>query len=89
MITADSDSETTLDRLPAGAAAQVTALRMQGAERRRMMDLGILPGTILFAEMASPLGDPTAYLVRGALIALRREQARQIEIEPVSQEVSA
>lgn len=52
----------------------------QGTERRRMMDLGIVPGTLIAVEMTSPGGDPTAYRVRGALIALRQEQARCIRI---------
>jgi Fe2+ transport system protein FeoA len=52
----------------------------RGAERRRFMDLGILPGTVVKAEMISPSGDPTAYRVRGAVIGLRREQAALIHI---------
>jgi Fe2+ transport system protein FeoA len=44
------------------------------------MDLGILPGTVVAAEMASPGGDPTAYRIRDALIALREEQAQLINI---------
>ena len=44
------------------------------------MDLGILPGTIIKAEMISPSGDPTAYRIRGALIGLRQEQASLINI---------
>ena len=52
----------------------------QGLERRRFMDLGILPNTIIAAEMTSPSGDPTAYRIRGSLIALRREQASFIQI---------
>ncbi|MCB0153338.1 MAG: ferrous iron transport protein A [Anaerolineae bacterium] len=52
----------------------------RGAERRRFMDLGILPGTVITAEMISPSGDPTAYRVRGAVIGLRREQANLIQI---------
>jgi DtxR family Mn-dependent transcriptional regulator len=55
---------------------------MRGLERRRMMDLGIIPGTEIKVEMASPVGDPTAYRIRGALIALRREQADLIYISP-------
>jgi Fe2+ transport system protein FeoA len=47
-----------------------------------MMDLGILPGTTISAETVSPGGDPTAYRIRGALIALRREQADLIRINP-------
>ena len=52
----------------------------RGAERRRLMDLGIVPGTVIGAELRSPGGDPTAYDIRGALIALRREQAALINI---------
>jgi DtxR family Mn-dependent transcriptional regulator len=54
--------------------------RCRGAERRRMMDLGILPGTIVKAEIVSPSGDPKAYRIRDALIALREEQAQLINI---------
>ncbi len=70
----------TLDMLNPGQTATVTALTCEGPERRRLMDLGILPGTTIAAELTSPLGDPTAYLVRGALVALRREQARHIQV---------
>lgn len=72
--------EMTLDRLAVGSTAVVTALLSSGSNRRRLMDLGILPGTRLYAEFKSPLGDPIAYRVRDALIALRREQAQQIKI---------
>jgi DtxR family Mn-dependent transcriptional regulator len=53
------------------------------AERRRLLDLGIVPGTVIAPEMVSPSGDPTAYRVRGAVIALRREQADLVHIEPM------
>ncbi|OGG43518.1 MAG: hypothetical protein A3F84_29605 [Candidatus Handelsmanbacteria bacterium RIFCSPLOWO2_12_FULL_64_10] len=52
----------------------------RGLERRRLLDLGILPGTVIEAEMRSPGGDPTAYRIRGALFALREEQANHIYI---------
>ncbi len=54
---------------------------IRGAERRRLMDLGILPGTVITAELRSPAGELTAYQVRGALIGLRDEQAALIDIE--------
>lgn len=81
--TAPSESASTpatLADLPVGHVGVVTALHLRGAERRRLLDLGLMPGTVVVAEMRSPLGDPVAYRVRGASIALRREQARQIEI---------
>ncbi len=55
----------------------------QGAERRRFMDLGIVPGTIVTAEFTSPVGDPTAYSIRHSLIGLRKEQADYILVEKV------
>jgi DtxR family transcriptional regulator, Mn-dependent transcriptional regulator len=53
----------------------------QGPQRRRLLDLGVVPGTVIVAELASPSGDPVAYRIRGALVALRRDQARWIEVE--------
>ena len=72
-----------LNTLNPGEKGRVVALspRLRGADRRRMMDLGILPGTMIDVEMTSPSGDPTAYKVRGALIALRKEQAKLIQVE--------
>jgi len=52
-----------------------------GPQRRRLLDLGVVPGTRITAELASPGGDPVAYRIRGALIALRRQQAAWIEID--------
>lgn len=72
-----------LSTLPLGESATVLRLspHCQGAERRRLLDLGILPGTTIRAEMISPSGDPTAYRIRGSLIGLRQEQAALIQIQ--------
>jgi DtxR family Mn-dependent transcriptional regulator len=71
-----------LSALKIGEKGRVISLSpaCRGAERRRFMDLGILPGTIISAEMISPSGDPTAYLIRRSLIGLRKEQADTINI---------
>jgi len=71
----------TLNMLKTGCTATVKGIHSTNAERRRMVDLGILPGTRIENVMSSPLGDPVAYRVRSAVIALRREQAELIEIE--------
>jgi len=52
----------------------------RGQQRRRLMDLGITPGTEISMEMVSAGGDPTAYQIRGATIALRKDQAGLIHI---------
>lgn len=54
----------------------------RGAQRRRLLDLGIVRGARITAEFASAFGDPVAYRIRGALIALRGEQAGWIRIAP-------
>jgi DtxR family Mn-dependent transcriptional regulator len=74
-----------LDALRPGERAVVVevAPAMQGPQRRRLLDLGLLPGTEVTAEFKSPAGDPMAYRIRGALIALRRPQAQAIYIQRV------
>ena len=56
---------------------------VQGFTRRRFLDLGLTPGTIIFPELQNFFGDPRAYRVRGTLIALRKDQAAQIWVKPV------
>ncbi len=73
-----------LSSLDPGQAGRVVALRCEGFNRRRLLDLGITPGTLIECAYPGPLGEPKAYRVRGALIALRPEQGDEIEIEPVS-----
>ena len=71
-----------LSGLKPGRRTYVTGLSLacRGAERRRLLDLGFVPGTIVEIEMISPAGDPTAYRVRGSIVALRREQANLIRV---------
>jgi len=82
-----ADTGETLAALRPGQQGQVMGIspRCRGAERRRMMDLGILPGAVIAAELVSPSGDPTAYRIRGAMIALRREQAQLINIQRMTE----
>lgn len=49
---------------------------------RRLRELGFLPGTRITCELISPAGDPAAYRVRGALIALRRGDADGVTVVP-------
>jgi DtxR family transcriptional regulator, Mn-dependent transcriptional regulator len=53
----------------------------RGIERRRLLDLGVVPGTRVRAELESAGGDPVAYRIRGAMIALRRDQADYIYVQ--------
>ena len=71
-----------LSELRAGQRGRVLGLSpaCRGAERRRLLDLGFVPGTEIEVDLVSPMGDPTAYRVRGAVVALRREQAELIRM---------
>ena len=69
-----------LSDLPVGGEAVVHALAPSctGPERRRLLDLGVVPGTRIRCEFPSPFGSPRSYDIRGALIALRTYQADRI-----------
>jgi DtxR family Mn-dependent transcriptional regulator len=79
-----------LSSLKVGQTATVMDLSpgCRGLERRRLLDLGLVPGTVVTAELQSMGSDPTAYRIRGALIALRRQQADWILIKPLVQELT-
>ncbi len=80
---ADRVSLTQLSALAPGEAAHVVAVSptCRGAQRRRLLDLGIVPGTRIVHELAAPGGDPMAFRIRGALIALRRDHAALIHVD--------
>jgi ferrous iron transport protein A len=71
---------TTLDRLAVGQRAAVTEVSAPEDQRRRLQELGFVPGGVVSAVQESPWGDPVAYAVCGAVIALRRADARQIAV---------
>jgi DtxR family Mn-dependent transcriptional regulator len=87
---ADEPVDTLLD-LAQGEAGRVVDISpaCRGSQRRRLLDLGVVKGTEIAPELVSAGGDPVAYRIRGALIALRREQAEWIRIERVVQTAEA
>ncbi|TCL71629.1 ferrous iron transport protein A [Hydrogenispora ethanolica] len=72
-----------LNRLPIGRTAEVVSVRTEGTTRNRLLDLGLVPSTIVEAIRKSPAGDPVAYRIRGAIIALRAEESRQITVRSI------
>ncbi len=81
-VTADVEAYDHLSELEPGESAKVVQISpaVQGSQRLRLLDLGLVPGTVVTAELENAFHDPVAYLVRGALIALRREQADAIYV---------
>lgn len=64
-----------------GESAFVTEVRAPSAMRRRLLDIGLIPGTKVTCMGRSPAGDPAAYLIRGAVIALRGSDAAGVGLE--------
>lgn len=77
----------TLDTIDSGKKCEVVGISnaIRGQHRRRLMDMGIVPGSVIGVEMKSISGNPTAYRVRGALIALRKNQAKNIYVKTISE----
>lgn len=73
-----SNASQPLNTLPIGQIGTVSELISHDSERRRMLDLGLVKGTQVTALQKSPSGDPVAYFIRGAVIALRTEDASKI-----------
>ncbi|MBU9736044.1 FeoA family protein [Diplocloster agilis] len=61
-----------------GQSAVVAGIINKGAMRRRLFDLGVVAGTKISCRQKSPSGDPAAYEIRGAVIALRTEDSSGI-----------
>lgn len=69
-----------LTHLNEGEEARVTGLIARGTMRRRLLDLGVINGTLIQCVGKNPAGDPVAYQIRGAIIALRSDDAKNIQI---------
>jgi DtxR family Mn-dependent transcriptional regulator len=81
--TLPGEAAETLADLADGEGGRVLGILvgLQGPQRRRLLDLGFVPGTVVEAELIGASGDPVGYRVRGALIALRKDQARWVQID--------
>lgn len=69
-----------LDKLPINIVGKVNDIKCVEGIKRRLLDLGIIKGTKIEPILLSPSGDPRAFSVRGTLIAIRKEDAENIEI---------
>ena len=78
-----------LSALREGESAYVTEVNAEPAMDRRLTDLGLVRGTRVTCVLRSPAGDPCAYLIRGALIALRRADADGVALERQTQPIPA
>lgn len=74
----------TLDTLPVGKEAKITAVGGQGELRLRLLDMGLTPRTTVMIRKIAPMGDPIELFLRGYELSIRLEDARMIEVEEAS-----
>lgn len=71
----------TLDEISCGQCVRVCRVCGEGAIRRRLMDMGLVKGVPVEVLHTAPMGDPVAYRVRGYQLALRKSEAKLIQVE--------
>lgn len=70
-----------LNEIRPGEIAVVKSLNAHGSMRRRLLDIGLVGGTEVECVGVSPMGDPSAYLIRGAVIAIRSVDSRNVIVQ--------
>jgi len=78
----------TLFDLVTGDSARIVKIRGGGPKsiRQRLLDMGVTRGTQVYVERHAPLGDPVEVSIKGYYLALRMNEAKEIEVEPVCQQ---
>ena len=71
----------TLDQLNPGESGIIQAVGGQGALRRRLLEMGLTPGTRVMVQKMAPSGDPIEIHIRGYQLTLRKEDAAQIQLD--------
>lgn len=74
----------TLNNLKVGESCIIDKITIKGSMHRRFLDIGLVENTFVKCVGESPSADPKAYLIRGAVIAIRREDAEKITIKKVT-----
>lgn len=75
----------TLNSLSVGQKAIILDLENKGSIRRRLLDMGMTPGTVIECVLVSPFLDPVAYKIRNAVIALRNDDSKKIIVEVIDE----
>ena len=74
-------TRTRLHLLEKGQKGRVVSVKGKGAIRRRILDMGFVPGAVVKVEGLAPLGDPMALTLKGYRVSVRKSEAAQIEVE--------
>ena len=76
----------TLDKLPIGKRAVITSVGGEGNLRNHLLDMGIIPKTVVSVRKTAPLGDPIEIRLRGYTMTLRKDDASKIEVLPFEED---
>ena len=75
--------ETCLNDIKLGSSCIIKKINLDGSIKRRLLDIGLIEGTKVENVLESPFKDPVAYLIRGAVIAIRSEDSKNILVESI------
>lgn len=78
----------TLKDVKIGQTAKVVKLHGEGATKRRIMDMGVTKGTMIYVRKVAPLGDPMEVTVRNYELSLRKADCEMIEVEILEEGVN-
>lgn len=76
----------TLDKLPIGKRAVITSVGGEGNLRNHLLDMGIIPKTVVSVRKTAPLGDPIEISLRGYTMTLRKDDASKIKVLPFEED---
>lgn len=76
--------KTPLNQLKVGQRGIVVSLESKGSLKRRMIDMGLVPGSEIKVLRVAPLGDPIEFAVRGYNLSLRKSEAKDIQVEVIA-----
>lgn len=71
----------TLNMLEIGQRARVIQVKGRGNSRKRLLDMGMVPGTVLSVTKKAPLGDPMDFKLKGYNLSLRKQEAEMVIVE--------
>ncbi len=71
----------TLSDLKPGEKGRITKVTGEGAVRRRILDMGVVPGSEIKVERVAPLGDPIEVTIKGYRLSFRKKEAANIYVE--------
>ncbi|MFW5987294.1 MAG: FeoA family protein [Methanohalophilus sp.] len=74
-------AEKTLDLLDVGQTARVIQVKGKGHSRRRLLEMGMVPGVGLSVTKRAPMGDPVDFKLKGYNLSLRKQEAKMVVVE--------